>query len=160
MFRRLSRTSAVLVASVLLVLGTLGGVAAAKSAGVITNAKPDPQPVVTEDDDTNDGGTPNNVADDGDNQHPSGNDRSVENGGSGNQGAAASDPDDDGKGPDRTNGGLDKPDGPGGDDLADQDGNNGCGNDDDFEDDNEGWCGKPRDTYSDPNTPKLHGSDR
>ena len=68
------------------------------------------------------------------------NDRSVENGGSGNQGNAQSDPDDDGNGPDRSNGGADKPGGPGGDDLADQDGNNGCGNDDDFEDDNEGHC--------------------
>ena len=98
---------------------------------------------VTEDNDTNDNDTPNNVADDGDNAHPSGKDRSVENGGSGNQGNSTSDPDDDGRGPDRTNGGADKPDGPGGEDLADQDGNNGCGNDDDFADDNEGWCGKP-----------------
>ena len=95
----------------------------------------------TEDNDTNDGGTANNVADDGDNRHPSGKDRSVENG-SGTQGRSTSDPDDDGRGPDRSNGGADKPDGPGGVDLADQDGNNGCGNDDDFEDDNEGWCGR------------------
>jgi len=95
---------------------------------------------VTEDNDTNDGGTPNNVVDDGDNRHPSGRDRSVEPGGSGNQGDAQHDPDDDGNGPDRSNGGADKPDGPGGVDLADQDGNNGCGNDDDFEDDNEGLC--------------------
>jgi len=98
---------------------------------------------VTEDDDTNDGNTPNDVGDETDNAHASGTDRSVENGRSGNQGRAAHDPDDDGKGPDRSNGGLDQPDGPGGLDLADQDGNNGCGNDDDFEDDNEGWCGKP-----------------
>ena len=96
----------------------------------------------TEDDDTNDGGTPNNVPDDGDNAHPSGKDRSVENGGSGNQGNSESDPDDDGRGPDRSNGGPDKPNGSGGVDKADQDGNNGCGNDDDFEDDNEGWCGR------------------
>ena len=100
---------------------------------------------VTEDNDTNDGGTPNNRVDDGDNRHPSGKDKSVERGGSGNQGNSTSDPDDDGRGPDRSNGGADKPDGPGGVDLADQDGNNGCGNDDDFEDDNEGWCGgKPK----------------
>ncbi len=99
----------------------------------------------TEDDDTNDGGTPNNVADDGDNRHPSGRDRSVERGGSGNQGRSESDPDDDGRGPDRSNGGPDKPNGSGGVDLADQDGNNGCGNDDDFEDDNEGWCGNKPD---------------
>ena len=99
----------------------------------------------TEDNDTNDGGTANNVSDDGDNAHPSGKDRSVENGGSGNQGNSTSDPDDDGRGPDRTNGGPDKPNGTGGTDKADQDGNNGCGNDDDFEDDNEGWCGnKPK----------------
>jgi hypothetical protein len=96
----------------------------------------------TEDNDTNDGGTPNNVPDEGDNQHPSGKDRSVEPGGSGDQGRSPSDPDDDGRGPDRSNGGPDKPNGSGGVDLADQDGNNGCGNDDDFEDDNEGWCGR------------------
>ena len=100
---------------------------------------------VTEDNDKNDNDTPNNVVDDGDNRHPSGKDKSVENGNSGNQGNSSSDPDDDGRGPDRSNGGADKPDGPGGVDLADQDGNNGCGNDDDFEDDNEGWCGnKPK----------------
>ncbi|MDQ4096230.1 MAG: hypothetical protein M3174_08510, partial [Actinomycetota bacterium] len=78
----------------------------------------------------------------GDNAHPSGKDKSVEHGNSGNQGNSSSDPDDDGNGPDRSNGGPDKPNGSGGVDLADQDGNNGCGNDDDFEDDNEGWCGK------------------
>ncbi|MFP5322685.1 MAG: hypothetical protein ACLGIC_12680 [Acidimicrobiia bacterium] len=95
---------------------------------------------ITEDDDDNDGGTPNNVVDDGDNEHPSGKDRSVEPGRSGNQGNAQSDPDDDGRGPDRSNGGVDQPGGEGGVDQADQDGNNGCGNDDDFEDDNEGLC--------------------
>ncbi|MGH2812293.1 MAG: hypothetical protein ACRDI1_06230 [Actinomycetota bacterium] len=98
----------------------------------------------TEDNDTNDGGTGEGVADSEDNQHPSGQDRSIESGKSGTQGKAESDPDNDGKGPDRSNGGIDKANGPGGDDLADQDGNNGCGNDDDFEDDNEGWCGKPK----------------
>ena len=100
----------------------------------------------TEDNDTNDGNTPNNVEDDGDNKHPSGKDRSVENGRSGNQGKAESNPDDS-KGPQRFEGarGDDKPNGPGGTDLADQDGNNGCGNDDDFDDDNNGHCGgKPR----------------
>ncbi len=106
------------------------------------DADADPSTSYTEDDDTNDGGTPNNVPDDGDNAHPSGKDRSVENGGSGNQGKSESDPDDDGRGPDRSNGGPDKPNGSGGIDKADQDGNNGCGNDDDFEDDNEGWCGR------------------
>ena len=95
---------------------------------------------LNKDSDSNDGGTPNNVSDGGDNAHPSSKDRSVEPGASGNQGRAAHDPDDDGNGPDRSNGGLDQPGGPGGVDLADQDGNNGCGNDDDFEDDNEGRC--------------------
>ena len=81
--------------------------------------------------------------DEGDNEHPSGKDRSIEPGKSGTQGNSGSDPDDDGRGPDRTNNGPDKqPDGVGGVDRDDQDNNNGCGNDDDFEDDNEGWCGK------------------
>ena len=97
----------------------------------------------TEDNDSGDGNTPNNVSDDRDNRHPSGKDRSVENGSSGNQGKSESTPDQDGHGPERDYNGTDKPNGPGGIDVADQDGNNGCGNDDDFEDDNEGWCGKP-----------------
>jgi len=96
-------------------------------------------PTVTEDNDDNDGGTPNNVADEGDNAHPSGKDRSEEKGNSGNQGNSPSDPDGD------SNGGPDKPGGSGGVDLADQDGNNGCGNDDDFEDDNNGNCGGLKD---------------
>ena len=96
-----------------------------------------------EDTDTNDGGTDNNIVDGGDNKHPSGKDKSVEHGGSGNQGKSASDPDG------NYNGGADKPDQPGGDDLADQDGNNGCGNDDDFEDDNNGNCGGPEKTRPD-----------
>lgn len=80
--------------------------------------------------------------DEGDNAHPSGKDRSVEHGGSVTQGKAASDPDDDSRGPERTNNGPDKQiDGAGGVDREDQDNNNGCGNDDDFEDDNEGLCG-------------------
>jgi hypothetical protein len=99
----------------------------------------------TEDNDTNDGNTPNNVVDDGDNAHPSGKDRSVEHGNrdkNPNQGKSESNPDDS-KGPQRYEGGRgeDKPNGPGGADLADQDGNNGCGNDDDFDDDNNGHCG-------------------
>ncbi|MCU1484602.1 MAG: hypothetical protein JWN67_1348 [Actinomycetia bacterium] len=98
-------------------------------------AKSDSRSTWTEDNDTNDGGTPNNVADAGDNRHPSGKDRSVEKGGSGTQGRSGSDPDG------MTNGGADKPNGTGGYDKADQDGNNGCGNDDDFEDDNNGNCG-------------------
>jgi hypothetical protein len=87
---------------------------------------------VTEDNDSD--GVPNNVPDDGDNKHPSGRDRSVENGNSGNQGNSPSDPDG------MSNGGADKPGGTGGVDQHDQDGNNGCGNDDDFEDDNNGKC--------------------
>ena len=99
--------------------------------------------VVTED--TDDDGVANapDPLGDADNRHPSGQDKHVEAGGSGNQGSAASEPDANGTGPERDAGGLDQPGGPGGMDLLDQDGNNGCGNDDDFEDDNEGWCGKP-----------------
>jgi len=109
------------------------------------DADSDPNTAYTEDNDTNDNDTPNNVPDDGDNAHPSGKDRSVENGGSGNQGNSESNPDDT-NGPMRSEGEAgspDKPNGNGGTDLADQDGNNGCGNDDDFDDDNNGWCGKP-----------------
>jgi hypothetical protein len=118
------------------------------------DADNDSNTAYTEDNDTNDGGTANNVEDDGDNQHPSGKDRSVENGGSGTQGKSESHPDDS-KGPMRYEGGRgpDKANGPGGEDLADQDGNNGCGNDDDFDDDNNGHCGKPR-TTSPPTCPK------
>ena len=91
---------------------------------------------------------PEDQADEGDNAHPSGKDRSVENGKSTknpNQGKAESNPDDS-KGPQRFEGGRgdDKPNGPGGVDAADQDGNNGCGNDDDFDDDNNGHCGGAR----------------
>ena len=102
----------------------------------------------TEDNDSNDydNGTSeaNNIADEGDNAHPSGKDRSVENGGSGTQGKSESNPDDS-KGPMRYEGAIgdDKANGPGGTDRADQDGNNGCGNDDDFDDDNNGHCGRP-----------------
>ena len=89
------------------------------------------------------------TADEGDNQHPSGKDRSVENSPSSNpnQGKAESNPDDS-RGPRRSEGVAgedDKPNAGGGEDPADQDGNNGCGNDDDFDDDNNGWCGKPVD---------------
>jgi hypothetical protein len=72
----------------------------------------------------------------------------------GTQGNSPSDPDDDGRGPDRSNGGPDKPGGAGGVDVSDQDGNNGCGNDVDREDDNEGWCGG-RPTYPAPVAPKI-----
>ncbi|MEA2434674.1 MAG: hypothetical protein QOG54_2131 [Actinomycetota bacterium] len=130
------------------------------------DADSDPNTAYNEDNDTNDGGTPNNQPDEGDNQHPSGKDRSVENGGSGNQGKSESHPDDS-KGPMRcegTCGEADKPNGGGGTDKADQDGNNGCGNDDDFDDDNNGWCGKPKDkdTEQPPTTcpagTEMHGN--
>jgi hypothetical protein len=87
----------------------------------------------TEDEDDNDGDTRNNIPDDGDNEHPSGKDRSVEHGGTGNQGNSESNPDDS-KGPMRFERELgdDKPNGPGGMVLAVQDGNNGCGIVDDF----------------------------
>ncbi|MDQ4064459.1 MAG: hypothetical protein M3161_00240, partial [Actinomycetota bacterium] len=68
-------------------------------------------------------------------------------------GTQTSNPDNDGRGPernsckgtseDRVDGCADKPGGTGGVDTEDQDWNNGCGNDDDFEDDNEGLCGGP-----------------
>jgi hypothetical protein len=71
--------------------------------------------------------------------HPSGNDRTVENGGSGTQGWAQHDPDAD------YNYGVDQNGADGGVYTGDQDGNNGCGNDQDFEDDNNGNCGGGRD---------------
>lgn len=71
--------------------------------------------------------------------HPSGNDRLVENGGSGTQGKAHSDPDG------AYNYGIDQTGEDGGLYLGDQDGNNGCGNDQDFEDDNNGICGRAKD---------------
>ena len=97
--------------------------------------------LVTEEEDSDN--VPDNIADEGDNLHPSGKDRSVEKG-PGSQGKSQSAPDEDTRGPDRLDRGTDKPDSnPGGLDIFDQDYNNGCGNDDDFEDDNEGWCGGP-----------------
>jgi hypothetical protein len=99
--------------------------------------------------------------DSGDNAHPSGKDRSVEKGRSLTQGKSSSDPDNNGKGPERNYGKSDKPGSIGGVDKADQDGNNGCGNDDDFEDDNEGWCGKkPKNTVEKPNNPDCKPSDK
>ena len=124
----------------------------ARAPGAPGPAKLDSSAEQTEDNDANDGGTPNNVIDEG-NEHPSGNDRSVENGSSGNQGSAASEPDGNMTGPERDAGGIDQPNNPGGRDLADQDGNNGCGNDDDFEDDNEGLCGKPMAATAPPTQP-------
>ena len=107
------------------------------------DADSDSNTAYTEDNDND--GVKNNVSDDDDTAHPSGKDRSTENGGSGNQGKSESTPDQDGHGPERDFEGTDKPNGAGGVDKEDQDGNNGCGNDDDFEDDNEGWCGqKPK----------------
>ena len=93
----------------------------------------------------------------GESAHPSGKDRCEEPGGSGTQGDAASDPDDNGNPPERSNGGADEPGGPGGVNKDDQDGNNGCGNDQDFEDDNEGLCLGPQAPASvvGSNTPKT-----
>jgi hypothetical protein len=107
--------------------------------------------VTTEDDDA-DGVS--NAGDTNESHHPSGKDKFLENGKSGNQGKSESDPDDnvgpmrreeppcdnDPRGADKC---TDKPGGSGGHDILDQDGNNGCGNDQDFDDDNNGWCGKP-----------------
>ena len=150
----LSRTRlsiAVVLGITALLLATLVAPASAKPKDESRDKAP--TPAYTEDNDTNDNNTRNNVADAGDNRHPSGKDRSIENGASGNQGKAQADPDDDGRGPDRTNGGADQPGGRGGADKADQDGNNGCGNDDDFEDDNEGHCGRPTTATPDKPTP-------
>jgi len=95
--------------------------------------------------------------DEGDNEHPSGKDRSIEHGKSTAQGKAKSDPDDDTRGPERSNNGPDKqPKGAGGVDKEDQDNNNGCGNDDDFEDDNEGWCGSEPKKDQDPDPKDDH----
>jgi hypothetical protein len=107
---------------------------------------------ITENNDSD--GVPNNIPDEGDNQHPSGKDRSVENGGSGDQGRSSSTPDQNGRGPERDTGGTDKPNGPGGADIIDQDRNNGCGNDDDFDDDNEGLCGKVKNASAFPENGK------
>jgi hypothetical protein len=107
--------------------------------------------VTTENDDA-DGVS--NAGDTNESHHPSGKDKFIENGKSGNQGKSESDPDDnvgpmrreeppcdnDPRGADKC---TDKPGGSGGHDILDQDGNNGCGNDQDFDDDNNGWCGKP-----------------
>lgn len=82
---------------------------------------------------------PQTGPDEGDNNHPSGKDRSIEHGNSQIQGKSQSDPD----GDKNANGGVsgkDKIGLDGGFDKGDQDGNNGCGNDDDFEDDNNGNC--------------------
>jgi hypothetical protein len=107
--------------------------------------------VTTED---NDADGVSNAGDTNESHHPSGKDRFLESGRSGNQGKSESDPDDnvgpmrreelpcdnDPRGADKC---TDKPGGSGGHDTLDQDGNNGCGNDQDFDDDNNGWCGKP-----------------
>jgi hypothetical protein len=103
---------------------------------------------VTEDNDGDGVGNTPDPSGNSDNKHPSGADKHAEAGGSVNQGKSASDPDGNG------NGGLDKPDGEGGDDIYDQDGNNGCGNDDDFEDDNNGKCGGPAPAVEGPTRPK------
>jgi LPXTG-motif cell wall-anchored protein len=144
--------------SIALVLGLAALLVASLVGPASAKGRPDhaggkAAPAVTEDNDNNDGNTRNNVVDDGDNAHPSGKDRSVEHGRSGNQGKAKADPDNNGKGPDRSNGGVDQPGRNGGTDKADQDGNNGCGNDDDFEDDNEGRCGGAKPSTDRPDKP-------
>lgn len=137
-----------------------GGAAAASDKD--GDADSNPGTAFTEDNDSD--GVANNISDSGDNAHPSGKDRSVEHGKSGNQGKSESTPDQNGKGPERDNGGTDKPNGPGGADIFDQDGNNGCGNDDDFDDDNEGNCGgnkenKPPKDDNEQNPPKDDDDD-
>ena len=112
----------------------------------------DSDPETTEDESEADEST----ADEGDNAHPSGKDRSVENSPESNpkQGNSESNQDDS-VGPQRCEGVCgedDKSNAGGGTDAADQDGNNGCGNDDDFDDDNNGWCGKPTDTDTETDT--------
>jgi hypothetical protein len=106
-------------------------------------------PVTEDNDDDGSPGQPNapDPLGNTDNQHPSGNDKHGEAGGSGNQGKTTADPDT------TSNGGVDQPategSGPGGGvDVLDQDGNNGCGNDDDFEDDNNGNCSKAKPSAS------------
>ncbi len=165
---RTTRISAIL--SILMVLGLVGGIASPASAHHKTdhtqgggNSASDHDGDADSDETTamEDSHTPEpDASPTPDNQHPSGKDRSAENGGSGNQGKAESNPDDS-KGPMRYEGGLgdDKPGGPGGNDRDDQDGNNGCGNDDDFDDDNNGHCGGKR---KPPKTDQLcpAGTDR
>jgi hypothetical protein len=117
---------------------------------------------VTEDTDQTDEHNPavdNNIVDGpGDNAHPSDKDRSVEHD-SGNQGNSESNPDDTNGPGDRwegQEGQADRPDGWGGEDLDDQDGNNGCGNDDDFDDDNNGKCGEPGPPENPPENPPAN----
>jgi hypothetical protein len=132
-----------LAAVTIFVLGASASVLAHHNSGHAGGPPASSGTEVTEDNDSD--GVPNapDPAGDADNRHPSGKDKHVEAGGSGNQGNTASEPDGNGSGPERDVNGVDQPGGPGGWDVLDQDGNNGCGNDDDFEDDNEGWCGKP-----------------
>jgi hypothetical protein len=123
--------------------------------------------VTTED---NDADGVSNAGDTNESRHPSGKDRFLEKGGSGNQGKSESDPDDnvgpmrreeppcddDPRGADKC---TDKPGGSGGHDTLDQDGNNGCGNDQDFDDDNNGWCGKPAVVEAPPPPPVQSGGE-
>ncbi len=127
------------------------GRASASGGGSDHDGDADNDPAVTTEDDDADGVS--NAGDTNESHHPSGKDKFLENGKSGNQGKSESDPDDnvgpmrreelpcdnDPRGDDTC---TDKPGGSGGHDTLDQDGNNGCGNDQDFDDDNNGWCGK------------------
>jgi hypothetical protein len=137
------RTGAAVTAATLALFGFGGSAFAGEKGQGDTHraANRDAATTSTVTEDTDADGVANNLPDDGDNRHPSGKDRSVEAGGSGDQGHSASTPDQDGHGPERDYQGTDKPGYGGGMDVLDQDRNNGCGNDDDFEDDNEGWCG-------------------
>jgi hypothetical protein len=128
------------------------GRASASDGGSDHDGDADNDPAVTSEDNDADGVS--NAGDTNESHHPSGKDKFLENGKSGNQGKSESDPDDnvgpmrreeppcdnDPRGADKC---TDKPGGSGGHDTLDQDGNNGCGNDQDFDDDNNGWCGKP-----------------
>lgn len=128
------------------------GRASASGGGSDHDGDADSGPTATTEDDDGDG--IGNADDTNESRHPSGKDKFLEQGGSGNQGRSESDPDDnvgpmrreappcdnDPRGADTC---TDKPGGSGGHDTLDQDGNNGCGNDQDFDDDNNGWCGKP-----------------
>ena len=127
-----------LIVPLLTAIWLVGPVSAHHKAGHEQGGGPKAQTTTMTEDNDGDGeaNAPDSLGN-SDNQHPSGADKHVESGGSGNQGKSASDPDG------GSNGGLDKAGGDGGDDIYDQDGNNGCGNDDDFEDDNNGNCGGP-----------------
>jgi hypothetical protein len=140
------------------------GRASASGGGSDHDGDADNESALTTEDDDADGVS--NAGDTNESHHPSGKDKFLENGKSGNQGKSESDPDDnvgpmrreeppcdnDPRGADKC---TDKPGGSGGHDTLDQDGNNGCGNDQDFDDDNNGWCGKPTVVVETPPPPTV-----